>query len=113
MSYETEHPKWRAPRDLDQAKLASAGFEDISYRNDSFPYFANYSTGHSIAVDYPWGEGHTRFTWGDDKESYRTYHLWKRELCEGETEHECLPAEDSSHVLSTNSFAEVMKEVGK
>ena len=105
MSYETEHPKWRAPRDLDKAKLASAGFEDISYRLDDYPVWANRKTGHTLGIDY------AKYRSLHATTPHRRYHVFQSKLAEGETEFHYF--DEVEHVLSTNSFAEVIKDVSR
>ena len=105
MSYETEHPKWRAPRDLDQSKLASAGFEDISYRLDDFPFWGNRKTGHTLGIDY------AKYRSLHADTPHLRYHLNMSDPAEGETEFHYFA--EVKHVLSTNSFAEVIAEVTK
>ena len=43
-------------------------------------------------------------------DEFERYHLWKRELSEGEKEHECLH-DDKEHVISSNSFADIIKAI--
>ena len=103
MSYATEHPDWIAPNDVDLARLEKLGFEDISWHNDAFPFWGDYKRGFKLGIDY-------------DKEKSEfpnwehRYHLYKRELAEGETEHECLH-DDSEHIFSTNSFEELLAKL--
>ena len=99
----TEHPDWIAPKDFDLDKLKAEGFEDISYRLDDFPFFGNFAKGYTLAVDYPTSKSYHY----DSDVNFKRYHLFQRELAEGETEHECLH-DDSEHVLSTDKFQDVL-----
>jgi len=104
MSYASEHPDWIAPRDLDLSQLEKLGFEDISYRLDDFPFFGNHQGGMTIGVDY------AKYKSVHKCDDFNRYHLYKRELAEGETEHECLH-DESEHILSTNSFEELLAKL--
>tara|TARA_R110002050_G_scaffold34708_4_gene87492 strand:+ start:331 stop:954 length:624 start_codon:yes stop_codon:yes gene_type:complete len=102
MSQEKEHPDWNPPQDFDFDKLKTEGFEDMSWHNDAYPFFGDYKRGYTLGVDYV--EDKSDFQ-GED--NFVRYHLFKRELAEGEKEHECLH-DDAEHVLSTDCFHEVM-----
>jgi hypothetical protein len=104
MSYASEHPDWIAPRDLDLSQLEKLGFEDISYRLDDFPFFGSYQSGMTVGVDYAKHKSVHKC------DNFNRYHLYKRELAEGETEHECLH-DESEHILSTNSFEELLAKL--
>jgi len=86
MSYKEEHPDWIAPSDFRLDELEKLGFEDISWHNDSFPF------------------------WGHLSDEFHRFHLYKRELGEGEKEHECLH-DDAEHIISSNSFADIIKAI--
>jgi hypothetical protein len=104
MSYKEEHPDWIAPKDFDIPAIEKLGFEDISYRLDDFPFWGNDKNGKTIGVDY------AKYKSAHKCEHFERYHLYKRELEEGETEHECLH-DDSEHVFSTNSFEELLAKL--
>ena len=106
MGYATEHPDWIAPRDLDLSQLEKLGFEDISWRNDAYPFWGHYKHGLTLGIDYK----EEMSDWGHLSDKFYRYHLYKRELAEGETEHECLH-DESDHILSTNSFAEILDKL--
>ncbi len=104
MSYKEKNHHWIAPSDFCLDKLEKLGFEDISYRLDDFPIFGNYKNGFSIDGDYEKNESH------HSCENFMRYHLWKRELGEGEKEHECLH-DDKEHIISSNTFADIIKAI--
>tara|TARA_R110002020_G_scaffold190132_3_gene389562 strand:+ start:410 stop:748 length:339 start_codon:yes stop_codon:yes gene_type:complete len=106
MSYKEEHPDWIAPKDFDLARLEKLGFEDMSWHNDAFPFWGDYKLGFTIGIDYT----RDRSEFPSFGEHFERYHLYKRELEEGETEHECLH-DDSEHVFSTNSFEELLAKL--
>ena len=86
MSYKQEHPDWIAPSDFRLDELEKLGFEDISWRNDAYPFWGHYTHGFTLGVDYE----EEMSDWGHLSDKFHRYHLYKRELGEGEKEHECL-----------------------
>lgn len=108
MNYKEEHPDWIAPSDFNLDELEKLGFEDISWHNDSFPFWGHYTHGFTLGVDYIESmSDHPSESFNDE---FERYHLWKRELSEGEEEHECLH-DDKEHVISSNSFADIIKAI--
>ena len=102
MKYLKEHPDFNAPDDFDFLQLAKLGYEDISWRNDSFPFFGNYSTGYKVGVDYPQEQS-------DFPSLPERYHLFKSEGQEWK-KHHCLH-DESEHIFSTNSFEEILTKI--
>jgi len=103
MSYAKEHPDWIAPIDFDIPEIEKLGFEDMSWHNDAFPFWGNYKEGYTLGVDYVREKS-------DFPDEEHRYHLYKRELGEGETKHECLH-DYSEHIFSTNSFEELLAKL--
>jgi hypothetical protein len=103
MSYKKEHPDWIAPKDFDIPAIEKLGFEDMSWHDDAFPFWGHYKDGYTLGVDYE--KERSEFPNWEHR-----YHLFKRELAEGETEHECLH-DDSEHIFSTNSFSDLLDKL--
>jgi len=106
MSYKEEHPDWIAPSDFRLDELEKLGFEDISWRNDAYPFWGHYKHGFTLGVDYK----KEMSDWGHLSDEFHRFHLYKRELGEGEKEHECLH-DDAEHIISSNSFADIIKAI--
>jgi hypothetical protein len=106
MSYKEEHPDWIAPSDFRLDELEKLGFKDISWRNDAYPFWGHYKHGFTLGVDYEKGMS----DWGHLSNEFYRFHLYKRELGEGEKEHECLH-DDAEHIISSNTFADIIKAI--
>ena len=106
MSYKEEHPDWIAPSDFRLDELEKLGFEDISWRNDAYPFWGDYKNGFTLGVDYE----EEMSDWGHLSDKFHRYHLYKRELAEGEKEHECLH-DEADLLISSNTFADIIKAI--